>query len=464
MPGKTPSTATSSTDNGNSNQADGPGEPGEALAALVSELAKMPTATEPDKAVARAVATGWHAREALAAARKADEDHVRETALVAKHPGHAITALEHVVRGVEHAFIAPAPPAAMNGKPLSFVGHDDGAFLVDVGSLGAGDRIRLVCAQLTADLAALESRLKDAGQDGAPVTVAIKELHDSAHDRQTAACNVGAVFAQGLLAADFRLGKAYSLGWDMASLAQELPKNREPATFKSRLENNHDGIRMRLRMLASLLPPHVGHSVRRSLDDWTERYCGIAPREDGVTYDEAKARQVKQTAEAIRPRVTKPIIDEQVQLWRALLTGEKAAKDVLHADDLVSVSAKTMGRLAHAIGNGLKQAKLAAMLLGGAAVALVAIGATLITQGGSGGDVAGVTALVGSLGLTWKGLGSTIGRGLAKLEQPVWDAEVDEVIAASITLLPEPPTQRPKRRLWNRHERGAPACDERTGR
>jgi hypothetical protein len=318
---------------------------------------------------------------------------------------------------------------------LSFVDSSDGAFLRDVEELSEGDRIKLVCAQLTGDLAALESKLSRAGQDGALVTAKINDLYNSANDQAKAARSLGSVFAQELLAADFRLGKAYSLGWDMASLVQDLPKDKEPETFKARLEKKNEEIRVRLRMLASLLPPNAGHSVRRSLDAWTEGFCGLALNEDGVPPDKARIRRVKETAHDIERQVDLPMIKDQMQTWRALLTGEKNARDMLHADELVHVSARTMGRLARAIGKGLKQAKLAATLLAGAVLLLLAIGVWLITQGGSGADVAGVTALVGSIGLTWKGVGSTIGRGLAKLEQPVWNAEVAEVIAVAITRL-----------------------------
>ena len=50
----------------------GPGEPAEAVPALVAELVKAPAALKPDENVSTAVAAGWHAREALTAAQQAD--------------------------------------------------------------------------------------------------------------------------------------------------------------------------------------------------------------------------------------------------------------------------------------------------------------------------------------------------------------------------------------------------------
>ena len=79
----------------------------------------------------------------------------------------------------------------------------------------------------------------------------------------------------------------------------------------------------------------------------------------------------------------------------------------------------------------MRAAPAAIVVLVAAVLALVGLGVAAIVL--SDYTAAGVTALVGAIGLTWKGLGSTIGKGLAKVEQPAGDAQMDYVIARRIT-------------------------------
>jgi hypothetical protein len=50
--------------------------------------------------------------------------------------------------------------------------------------------------------------------------------------------------------------------------------------------------------------------------------------------------------------------------------------------------------------------------------------------------VAGAGTIIASLGLTWRGIGRSVGTLAAKLERPLWGAELDVAITQSITLLP----------------------------
>ena len=95
-----------------------------------------------------------------------------------------------------------------------------------------------------------------------------------------------------------------------------------------------------------------------------------------------------------------------------------------------------MSRLAAAIGHGVAERWKAFVGLVATVVIVFGAGVAAIAVWGEGGDVAGLTAIIGSLGLTWKGVGSTIGRGLAKVEQRLWDSQVDGAIADVITKLP----------------------------
>jgi hypothetical protein len=68
-------------------------------------------------------------------------------------------------------------------------------------------------------------------------------------------------------------------------------------------------------------------------------------------------------------------------------------------------------------------------------------GIALIAVGGSSKIVGGATSILVAFGLTWRGLGTTAGKLVGKLEQPLWGAVLDDPIADAITLLPATKTK-----------------------
>jgi hypothetical protein len=402
----TDSTKTSANGNGDA------GTPTDAFEAIAAALAKASPATSSDPDVPHAIAVGWHAQEAFAAALIADSD--KDYAArpgASPYPAHFLTDEDNLIRPVSQ--------------------------------LTSRDRVILVCAQLNADIKSLTPRLEATGQDPAVLNAGVGEVLSS-RPCEEAARSLASQLAGALLAADFRLGKAFALGWDTASLNQiegiDLPGSLSDSEARTRFiarftqANAAGALTGRLTDLASLLPPHVGHAVRASVQTWQDT---IAPH----TTEGLKGKRLKQ-ANALRSerakrlaQVTRSEIFDQVQRWRSLLTAEKAAKDVLDSDSLVQISAGTMRRLAAAIRDGARKTGWILVLLGVAIVALAAAGVWLLTSSSGATTAAGVTALIGSVGLTWKTVGSTIGSGLARLEQPAWEAEVDAAIAAMVTTL-----------------------------
>ena len=68
-------------------------------------------------------------------------------------------------------------------------------------------------------------------------------------------------------------------------------------------------------------------------------------------------------------------------------------------------------------------------------IALVVLAVTILITGTSdSAEVAAVSSLFAAFGLTWKGLGATVGKAAAKGEQAVWDAQVDWTIAFQVTV------------------------------
>jgi hypothetical protein len=71
------------------------------------------------------------------------------------------------------------------------------------------------------------------------------------------------------------------------------------------------------------------------------------------------------------------------------------------------------------------------------AAALFGLGVWVILSGSNAGHIAaGLGGVLASVGLTWKGVGGSLGQTAGKLERPVWEAALDRQITRAITLLP----------------------------
>jgi hypothetical protein len=157
--------------------------------------------------------------------------------------------------------------------------------------------------------------------------------------------------------------------------------------------------------LASKFPPNAAHSVLNSLTLW-----------EGRT----------------------PVCDQlqrQGHVWRPILAGEVAAKDLLHLSDYVGTAEQVVGRLRDITRQALKsQLK---WLVGLVALLIVAGVVLLLNTDTSGGVTAGAGALLAAFGLSWKGIGQYLGRAAAKGEQALWDAQVNWTIAYRMTIKDE---------------------------
>ena len=87
----------------------------------------------------------------------------------------------------------PHAPAFVNDA----VAAENGYFLRSVHDLAGQERIALVCAQLSADVASLGKVLKAAGQESAELTAAIKTLASASdHERAEKAGELASQLAQ----------------------------------------------------------------------------------------------------------------------------------------------------------------------------------------------------------------------------------------------------------------------------
>ncbi len=237
----------------------------------------------------------------------------------------------------------------------------------------------------------------------------IKSAEDDA--RREAAGAVDAKVLSALSATDFRLGKAYGIGAALMNLTTRPP---EQADLKAHLDDARIApIVAAIDDLSSALPAHAGHGVRESLREWQKSVVDNSP----VAPDEP---------------ATWLQLGRQGELWRAVLAGEKSGRDLLEIEDYVDAADRLSKRMRGVAFRLVKQFPAVCILI----VALFIGGVLLVTLTDSeAAIVPGAGTILASLGLTWRGMGRTLGALASKLERPLWGAELDIAVTQAITLL-----------------------------
>jgi hypothetical protein len=215
-----------------------------------------------------------------------------------------------------------------------------------------------------------------------------------------------------LSATDMRLGKAYAVGRALLTLTSRPDPD---ATLKSHLTGPAVApVVAAIDDLGSALAPHAGHSVRASILEW---------------------RASIETRSEVAPETPETWLQlaRQGELWRALLSGEKSGPDMLEIEDYLDAAerlARRMRKLGWTVLRRFWFLVLVIVALFGGGVALI------VATDTDAAVVAGAGTILASLGLTWRGLGRSLGGLAAKLERPLWGAEIDTAITQAITLLP----------------------------
>ena len=238
-----------------------------------------------------------------------------------------------------------------------------------------------------------------------------------------------------LTAADYRLGKAYGLGRAMADTCTSAHGDE---TERRRMLRHHLEPHRALVMigwlddLKTVLPDHAGQGVADSLERWTlwAETVGLATLDLKVVND--TTRDLYRCG----------------QRWRAILSDEKNAQDLLTISDYVSAARGTLARV------GAIARSLAWQLRGPLAVAaaLIGVGIWLIVANHSNAQVlAGLGTIAGGLGITWRSAAGAAGHLSLDLVRPLWEAQIDIVVATRLTPLPQrnyvPQLEQPRSRL-----------------
>jgi hypothetical protein len=317
------------------------------------------------------------------------------------------------------------------------------------------------------------------------------EARDQQHSADSEAAFASAVLALhsamagDLMAVDYKLAKAYSLGIRLAWITQwpsrgwkraqadapgageaaltvsngshagYVPAPDSPEALKDaiagpsmpgsgRIEKTIE----QLGDLATVLPKHASRSVQLSLAAWSE-------------WNEQRARQgVSVTLEQAHT------LARQGEVWRSLLSGEKAGRDMLDVADYES-AADLMFQRSGAIVR--RFARVHRVAIGVLLLVIVAAVVLLLLANGASQSLAGIAALLASAGVTWKAASTALENVAVEIGRPMWAAEIDLALAKAITKLPpeEPrntydPSPPPrKRRLMARirRERTPPRPD-----
>jgi hypothetical protein len=245
-------------------------------------------------------------------------------------------------------------------------------------------------------LTALVGGLKLDGVDTS--TVAIKLAEGS--DAKAQGVEWQPDLAAALVGADSRLAKAYGLGGQLNRLRNE--------TYSTALFTQPWVAAMLVALdgLSTALPPHAGRAVANSIRRW----------------------EMLETAPA-NPDVLLPA---QCDLWRSLLEGEKKGTELLEPKNYLDAAERLGEKLRDAGRSVLRKlpwlvAVILVLFVGG--IALLIFGSNAGTTA-----VAGISAVLAALGLTWKGVGTAVGKLAAQVEAPLWGAELDGAITDAATL------------------------------
>jgi hypothetical protein len=227
-----------------------------------------------------------------------------------------------------------------------------------------------------------------------------------------------------LVATSFGLGR-------MLADTTWLPRSRQPEVLAAkfdpyRLANAYGW----LDDLSAAFPSRVAAAVTQSLQAW-ESWVRSQQAKDGsfgpASFDEAVLRA----------------LHRQGEMWRRLLTGEKDPMLLLSSEDYVAAGERLLQRGRQIARRFLwKWWPVIAVFLAASGAAIWA--ALTFAPAGSARLAAVLVSAVATVGISWKGLGATLGKALNQAQAALWASEVNVATGQAATILPVRP-RRPGR-------------------
>lgn len=287
---------------------------------------------------------------------------------------------------------------------------DDGdteAHLPGWSELTPEERALVLHEQILHDIAVLGIKRDDNLDTLAKTEPTLREAYKTALD------GVFRKLHRELSAIDGKLEVALSLGRALAD-SVNLPHTGKDlkAEFRHwRLANIYEW----LNDLHELLPEGAADAVYGSLQNWEHSVDALDPKAD-----------IESNLRALHA---------QGKLWKQLLCGDKRVADQLGADDYISAAQQLITRFGTLTRHFLKNHWIAVTIV----IAIVIGLAVLILISGADFNqklVGFIATALGAFGLSWKLLGSTLGRTLTAIEKPLLAAEMKEAAVLASTILP----------------------------
>ena len=244
-----------------------------------------------------------------------------------------------------------------------------------------------------------------------------------------------------LTAADYRLGKAYSLGAQLGETVilgyrelKDKPNEGDlPELFAGKKIAALAG---QLRDLKTAFADHAADAVATTLLDWSDTVTiWSKPLEDAADAGTDPAKFAE--AAMARRFVLANRLYRQGTAWRALLSGEKEATDFLHLIDYARAIGELLGEYAALTRSiGLRGPTLAVLAV---MVVVVVAGAGVLAWVFRAQVQAVYTLLVGllaALGITGATITAGVKRALTTAEDTLWQTELTIAIADAIDMVP----------------------------
>jgi hypothetical protein len=215
---------------------------------------------------------------------------------------------------------------------------------------------------------------------------------------------------------DARLSTAIDLGRMLADtvIQADSPDGHLAEFGHYQLQNAYEW----LEDLHTSFPENAADAVRGSLQYW----------EEWVSDPSAVGR-------AADDRYVRRALSLQGERWRRLLSGEILAESLLAVDNYRQAASDYLGRIARLTRDFVERFWWAVLgvLSGTGAIFYVIL---RYAPAGVASVLAVIATAAGSLGVSWKTVGSTLGKVAAKAEQPLWNAEVLEAIIVATFIPP----------------------------
>lgn len=290
--------------------------------------------------------------------------------------------------------------------------------LPSLSELSEGNRTELILREIKHDVASLKPDLSSGDDDPAALDVLLNVMRGQIpiNGKKTQVLETFRHLRIELGADDARLSTAIDLGRMLAdTVIQANSSGTYLAEFGSyRLQNAYEW----LEDLHTSFPTNASDAVKGSLQYWEQWVTNSSDVE--LARDDRYVRRA---------------LSLQGERWRRLLSGEILPEDLLGADNYRQAASNYLGRIARLAWGFVRRFWLAIILVLGCTGAIIWAILRYAPTGATSAAAVIATA-IGSLGVSWKTVGSTLGKVTTKAEQPLWNAEVLEAIVVATFIPP----------------------------